>query len=249
MPLAIALVAQAFAGLVVIGAAVVLLRTTAWQNPLILLLAIHGCIAALLGRRMGLANWWMPIQFAFPFAVAAALKWPLPNWIFPVAFVGLVLVFWNSARGGVPLYLTNSKTKAALAEQLPSLANFRFADIGCGLGGPVLALSENRPDGNFTGIESAPLLFLASWLRKFFQGSANTEIVFSDFWSVSLSKFDVVYCFLSPVPMPALFEKARLEMKPGSLLISNSFEVPEHPADEIVEVQDTRQTKLHVWRM
>jgi len=54
------------------------------------------------------------------------------------------------------------------------------------------------------------------------------------------SQFLVVYCFLSPVPMPPLFDKARREMRPGSLLISNSFQITGHPADEIVSVDDLR---------
>jgi len=147
------------------------------------------------------------------------------------------------------LYLTNTRTKAALATLLPKEANFRFADLGCGLGGPVLSLSRVRPDGYFTGFETAPALFLMAWLRRRLSGGANIEIIFSDFWSQNLGEFDVVYCFLSPVPMPALFEKARLQMKPGSLLVSNSFEVPGTPADDILEVDDARNTKLHLWRM
>jgi precorrin-6B methylase 2 len=249
MPLAVALGAQALAGFGVFGAALVVARITAWQPPLIVLLALHGLAAALLGRRLGLAKWWTPIQMALPIAVAAVLGWQVPGWVFLAVFVGLVLVFWNSARGGVPLYLTNTATKAALADLLPPENNFRFADLGCGLGGPALNLSRVRPDGHFTGIESAPALFLAASLRRRLSGTTNADIVFGDFWLRNLGEFDVVYCFLSPVPMPALFEKACLEMKPGSLLISNSFDVPAKPADVIVEVDDARNTKLHLWRM
>ena len=249
MPLPVALAAQVLAGIVVFGAAFILGRTTTWQPPLIILLALHGLVAAESGRRFGLAKWWIPVQLTFPFAVAAALVWQVPGWVYLALFVGLVAVFWNSARGGVPLYLTNTGTKAALAKLLPAKQNFHFADLGCGLGGPVLALSRERPDGHFTGIESAPALFLAAWLRRHFTETANARIQFGDFWSRDLGDFDVVYCFLSPVPMPALFEKVKKEMKPGSLLISNSFDVPGRPADEIVDVDDARQTKLHLWRI
>ena len=249
MPLAVALAAQAIGGIVVFGAAFVLLRISIFQPPLIILLSLHGLVAAVAGHRFGLAKWWAPVQLTFPFAVAAALTWQVPGWIYLALFVGFVAVFWNSARGGVPLYLTNTRTKTALAKLLPTEQDFHFADLGGGLGGPVLALSRERPNGQFTGIESAPALFLAAWLRRRLAGTTNNHIQFGDFWSRDLSGFDVVYCFLSPVPMPALFEKARKEMKPGSLLISNSFEVPGQPADDIVAVDDARQTQLHLWRM
>jgi len=49
--------------------------------------------------------------------------------------------------------------------------------------------------------------------------------------------------------MPNLFDKEQREMKPGSRLISTSFVVPSHPADEVIEVDGRRQTRLHVWHM
>ena len=193
-------------------------------------------------------------------------------------FVLLVLVFWNSARGGVPLYLSNPRTRAALAALLPQEAGngetstgtkqkeagsgetatesknknkpgVRFADLGCGLGGPVLDLARRRPDGHFTGIESAPLPFALAWLRLRFAGLANVKLLFGNYRSHGLGEYDVVYAFLSPVPMPDLFDQAKQEMKSGSLLISNTFDVPGHPADETVEVADRRQTSLYLWRL
>ncbi len=249
MPLLTALGAQAIAGVVVFGGGYALSGFAGFQPPLIGLLALQGLLAAALGHFSGLAPWWAPIQLALPACLAAALAWRVPAWGFLAVFLVLVGVFWNSARSGVPLYLSNRKTKAVLAGLLPAKDGFRFADLGCGFGGPVLALSRTRPQGHFTGIESAPLLFAAAWLRRRLQGAPNADILFADYRKLDLGPFDCVYCFLSPVPMPDLYEKARLEMHPGSLLISNSFIVPGKPADEIVEVGDRRKTKLHLWRM
>ena len=49
--------------------------------------------------------------------------------------------------------------------------------------------------------------------------------------------------------MARLYAKAREEMKPGSLFISNSFAVPDVDPDEIVEVDDSRRTRLLVFRL
>ena len=57
------------------------------------------------------------------------------------------------------------------------------------------------------------------------------------------------YAFLSPAPMARLSEKLKAEMKPGSCFISNSFAVPGGEPDEIVIVDDSRQTQLLIWRM
>ena len=239
------------AGAVVFGSAFGLAAGTDIRPPLMALLALQGIGAAVLGTRIGLARWWIPIQFVLPSALAVAWLWQVPEWILLAAFVLLVLVFWNSARGGVPLYLSNPRTRAALAELLPKKqeTEIRFADLGCGLGGPVLDLARRRPDGYFTGIESAPLPFALAWLRLRFAGLENVKLLFGDYRSHGLGEYDVVYAFLSPVPMPDLFDKAKHEMKSGSLLISNTFDVPGHRADEAVEVADRRQTCLYLWRL
>ena len=246
-PILRALAAQAVAGIVVF---------VGWQilaggidAPAISLLAVQGVLAAILGHFFGLGRWWLPINVLLPPGIVMALVWRLPAWVYLIAFLGLLGVFWNSVRGGVPLYLSYRRTKDAIAGMLAENGVFRFADLGCGLGGPVISLAQARPEGRFVGFETAPLLFAVARLRLGFQGAGNADIRFADIWSVDLGDFDVVYCFLSPLPMPALYDKARREMRPGSLLISNSFVVPDHPANEIVSVEDGRQTQLHLWRM
>jgi hypothetical protein len=47
--------------------------------------------------------------------------------------------------------------------------------------------------------------------------------------------------------MPRLWVKARAEMSPGALLVSNSFVVPEQVPQVVVNVVDGRQTRLHIY--
>ena len=68
-------------------------------------------------------------------------------------------------------------------------------------------------------------------------------------WRADLAGYDVVYAFLSPAPMPALGEKAKREMRPGSLLVSNSFAVPEVSPERVIELDDARQTLLYCYRL
>jgi hypothetical protein len=49
--------------------------------------------------------------------------------------------------------------------------------------------------------------------------------------------------------MARLWDKARAEMKPGSLFISNSFPVPSVPPAETVELQDLSHARLLIWRL
>jgi hypothetical protein len=64
-----------------------------------------------------------------------------------------------------------------------------------------------------------------------------------------IAGFDVVYAFLSPVPMPRLWAKACEEMKEGSLLISNSFEVPGVKPARVLQLDDARRTRLLIYKV
>ena len=121
--------------------------------------------------------------------------------------------------------------------------------MGLGIGGILLYLATRRPDAQLTGIESAPLPFLVSWLRARLSKCPNLALQYGDFWKLDFSDYDVVYAFLSPEPMPALYEKVRREMKPGTRFVSNSFTVPGVPADDTVIVSDRRRTKLYIWNI
>jgi SAM-dependent methyltransferase len=210
-------------------------------------IGMQGLLAALFGLALRLPWWWLPLNLLFPVAVTYILSLALPPWLFFFAFSLLLLLNWNSARERVPLYLSNHLTWEGIDELLPKKEKLRFIDLGSGLGGTLFYLARQHPDYHFSGIESSPLSFAIGWLRLHLSGSKNIELQFGDFWKENLEQYDVVYAFLSPTPMPRLYNKLRQEMRTGTLLISNSFTVPENDADSIVELPDRRHTQLYCW--
>ena len=48
--------------------------------------------------------------------------------------------------------------------------------------------------------------------------------------------------------MPRLYDKAKHELRPGKLLISNSFAIPDVPAEKTLTLEDRRQTLLLLYR-
>ena len=207
-----------------------------------------GVIAGFIGLGLGLARAWFALQLLLPLAVGGTLWLNVSSWAYLAIFVALILVYWNSAGERVPLYLTNALTREAIVDLIPPEAT-AFADLGCGLGGVILHVARRRPTIGVVGIESAPIPFLISWLRLEFARLDNAEVRFQSFWSCDLTAFDVIYCFLSPVPMPELFRKAQNDMRPNSLFVSNTFTVPDIDPSHISEVADRRNTLLYVWQI
>lgn len=206
-----------------------------------------GTLAALLGVALRLPPWWMPLNAAFPLTIVATLSLHIDaNWfLLPLGI--LVAVYWSTFSSRVPLYLSGRKTLDVLETILPRNATARFLDIGCGTGSVLAHLAERQPDRRYVGVEIAPVPFLVSWIRGRFR-SRRFTVRRESLWNVDLGEFDVVYAFLSPVPMTELWEKVRTEMRPGSVFISNTFAVPGQPADRVIPVGG-RGRCLHVWRL
>lgn len=211
-----------------------------------------GLLAAGLSYYAGLALWWLGIQFAFAPAVVLTLTLHIPPSYFLGLFLLLWLVYWNTFNTQVPLYLSSAKVRQTLVQLLPPTVpgqRLRFADIGSGLGGVLTYLARMRPDGDYTGVESAPLPYVWSWLRIRVGGYRQCQVCWGDFWDCNLAGFDVVYAYLSPAPMERLWRKAHAEMKPGSVFISSTFSVPGQSPTQTIQIDDLHRSTLLIWRM
>src|SRR5690242_13547326 len=99
VPLVRALIAQITAALAV--ALYVRFAPEAPIHPLV----VQALVAGAAGQAMRLPVWWLPINAAFvPAAIAARSLAISPAW-FLAAFAVLLIVFWNTFRTRVPLYL------------------------------------------------------------------------------------------------------------------------------------------------
>ncbi|WP_338088531.1 class I SAM-dependent methyltransferase [Niveibacterium umoris] len=211
---------------------------------LLALAGLQGIFAALAAALMRADRWWLPLHLVFLPTVLLASGLGLPRWLWALAFVLLALVYWTSFRTQVPLFLSNRRTVATLADALPA-GPLKVLDIGSGTGSFVRAFARLRPDAEVTGIEAAPApAALATWLAR---KQANARLARGDFFAADWSAYDVVYAFLSPVPMAEVWDKACAEMRPGAVLVSNSFAVPGVEADGVLPVNDRRKTNLYCY--
>lgn len=211
-----------------------------------------GLIAAAFSYFTGLARWWLLIQLLFAPALVLMLGLNIPSGVFLAAFLFMLVVYWSTFRSQVPLYLSSKKVWQTLEELLPAAEpgkHFSFMDIGSGLGGVLKHLAAVRPDGRYYGVENAPLPYFLSKLRFKSGDHCNCHVRWESLWSCDLAPYDVVFAYLSPVPMEQLWHKVKQEMRPGSLFISNSFAVPEHPPQYSITLDDMHHSTLHIWRM
>ncbi len=206
---------------------------------------VQAVCAAALAWALRSEIWWVAIHIFFSPLLVVARTLAIPPAWYLGGFIALGLVYWSSFRTGVPLFLSNRETAEAVAGLLPQRRGATLLDIGSGTGALLLPLAKLRPDARLVGIESAPAPYLIA--RLLARPHRRLSVCRGDFFHHPWEAYDVVYAFLSPVPMNAVGLKARSELKPGALLVSNSFEIPGWRPERIVEVGDKRGTRLFVY--
>jgi hypothetical protein len=199
-----------------------------------------------LSRWLALPVWWLWIQALFPLALYVGFTQTLVSttWFGGIALF-LLLIFSAVLGDRVPLYLTNAKTHKALVALAEAYQVHSMADLGAGLGGVVRALAAVGVQAQ--GVEYSPVLatIARAWCAWFGLG----RVYQGDLWLADIRAVDMVYVFLSPVPMSRLWEKAQKEMKSGSILVSNSFPVEGVEPDDVWQLNDGRETLLYIYRI
>lgn len=206
---------------------------------------LQGALAAALSWRAGLAPWWRAIQLLFPLTLLATLALQLPAPLFLFAFLFLLGLYWSTFRTQVPFYPSGPAVWDAVAQLLPAQSLLRVVDIGSGFGGLVLSLARRRPDCVCSGIELAPLPWLCSVLRARLAGSA-ARFVRGDYERLDFGQYDVIFAYLSPAAMAALWRKAAREMQPGAMLLSYEFCIAAKAPDRTIAAGASGPA-LYVW--
>jgi hypothetical protein len=207
---------------------------------------LQGGLALLLSRVFKLASWWCVIQSVFPAAVLLMYGLHLPASLYLGGFLFSLALFWTTFRTQVPFYPSRLHVWQQVLQLIPQDRNIRMVDIGSGLGDLLMYMAKAKPQSHFEGVEIAPLPWLISALRAFFRKS-NARFKLGNYHALDFSEYDIVFAYLSPAAMQALWEKAVQEMSAGSLLISYEFDIPGKTPCTIIR-KDKTSPAIYVWQ-
>jgi hypothetical protein len=215
-----------------------------WWTMLILVFT-QAIIAWSVARWTKLPVAWQLFNLLVVPGIAALFFFEVPALPFAILVVLAALLYLPTFWTRVPYFPTSVETYAEVARLLPPERDFTAIDLGCGFAPLLRSLARSSPRGQFTGVEISPLAFLGASLGSLLH--SNVAIRWRSIWNVDLGKYDVVYAFLAPGPMPELWAKVVREMRPGSIFISNTFAAPAE-ADAEIPISDKRGARLYVYR-
>ena len=166
-------------------------------------------------------------------------------WIFLIlagGLFGLKIIYVLSISLVLPitqgaLYVSTSRKKiAAFVDAVPMKAHQRLVDLGCG-DGRVLREARRRYGVQTIGYEINPLAYLKA--RFFSFGCSNIKIKRQNFWEADLSGADVIFCYLYPDVMRKLAAKFKSGLKPGAIVVSSNFPLPEFIPQKVLRLQNS----------
>ncbi len=141
--------------------------------------------------------------------------------IFALAILFLTLAFVT----GAPFVPTVTKTAEKMIELAQPKKGLRVDDLGSG-DGRLLKLAAER-GCRATGFEINPFLVLFTKLRFYFSPYRKLIAVkWSDFWKADFADADIIFVYLLPWKMQKLEALLRSKLKPGTVIVSNSFIFP-----------------------
>lgn len=217
-----------------------------YQLTVFWLILLQAAIASLLALALHQPVWWLPIHLGFLPTLWLTLSFTIPSHWFLAAFVLLLLIFWGTVKGEVPLFLSSSAVSQALLEIIADERPANFLEIGAGIGSVVVPLARKLPNLPITAIENAPLPWLILHWRC--RNLSNVTVLRSNFWECDFAAYAMAFAFLSPLVMPRIGQKCRTEMGNGGLLVSSSFALPEQQPTSVLTLNDSRQTRLYCYR-
>lgn len=118
-------------------------------------------------------------------------------------------------------------------------------ELGSGWGGLSIMIARTFPQAKIQGFELSPFPF---WFSKLC-AHKNVRFTRGDIFDQDLRGADAVVYYLSPVVADRLSAKFREELKPGTIIISNAFELPGFKSVEILETNIGVKIRIYVYKV
>jgi len=160
-----------------------------------------------------------------------------------ILFALLILFLTIAFMTGAPFVPTTANTSKEMLRLARLRKGMIVYDLGSGDGRLLLAAA--RYGARATGFEINPFLVLWSKGRALVSRDRSlVTVCWKNFWNSDFSDADVVFVYLLPWRMEKLEKLLRHQLKPGALVVSNSFVFP-----SLAKIAENPQAHVYVFRM
>lgn len=146
-------------------------------------------------------------------------------------FIGLQLIYvlswFFTSPPSVP---TDKRTRGIMLNYIKKYRktfpeNLTIFDLGSGWGHLAIDCARKFPESTVYGLELFFPPYFVSKCKTLYLRYSNLHFKRKDIFTQDLTDANVVVCFLFPSLLAKLKDKFKQELKPGSIIISNNFEI------------------------
>jgi hypothetical protein len=152
--------------------------------------------------------------------------------------------------GNAPYIRTGKKLIYRVIDEIDFKENAKVYELGSGDGRFLRALAKKKKV-QAVGFENFILPFTISRIAGFLTKS-KVDIRYQDLFKADLADADYIFCYLIPKQMDKLEIKLQKELKPGTLIISNTFKFKNWPLEKQIIINPKNNfglsNKINIYR-
>src|SRR5688500_1262248 len=157
-------------------------------------------------------------------------------------------IVWFSLKTGIVPMPSSARACRAMLAAVTDAPPGPIVDLGSGWGTLAIMAARKYPGRDVVGYELSWVPWLVSVLLKHVLGLRNLSLRRADFLNADLRPAAVLLCYLFRRGMRDLARKLEREGRRPAVLVSNTFALPSHPADEVITLDDAYRTPIYVYR-
>lgn len=146
-------------------------------------------------------------------------------WIF--LYVLIWQTYYLLFNRGIPNITTAPAIRKAIIKKIKGhpRQSLLIYDLGCGNGKFTREMAHALPKARIIGIEVCKIAYRTAALMKKLTGLQNVSYIKDDFYKVDLSNADIIFFFLVGRDMHLIREKIEKDIKSGTWVITNKFQM------------------------
>lgn len=150
-------------------------------------------------------------------------------WYFLDMFVSLI------RSRGVPYVPSFDKDLELMSDTLWLQPGKSILDLWCGDGKALRYLVKKYDLTSWVGYEISIHAYLRWIYINWKKSIQNITIIHQSMYKADPKKYDYIYCYLMPFIMPSMEKWLEKNCRPGTVIISNTFPLPNRKPDRIIK--------------
>jgi hypothetical protein len=161
----------------------------------------------------------------------------------------LVLLLVYTFYTGISPVPTSRKVKNLLLENLPDISTGSIFELGSGWGTLAFPVAGKFPLVPVNAYEISPVPWFYSRIRKLIISRKNLTLYRKNFHNISLKDASLIICYLHPGGMKRLKRKFEKELKPGAVIMCNTFQIDGWEPAAVHEIDKLYDNIIYIYQV